>query len=337
MFLDYDIGDDSYYLFTCAELKSREIEFLGKDKIERMLKSKSTEDFFTVLRDTVYSKYISNIEESGSFEGAILDEYKGIVNYLGERLRPEHQPLKDLLFLEQNIHNLKVIIKSLINNIDLEELFVPLFYSYSEMKDAAAGENYEVVGQQTFYMLKDLMEIARSQKDQRLTEIKLEQFYFEYVSRSVKGLRSRMMADYLRHFIDIMNIKNICRSKNLKDDLRFSSFLYGNGFLSEESLAVFEDEELGTFVKEMGRTDYTDIVTKGAYDLQQEGTFSTFEKNEDLFYIDFFEPVNYSVSNLEKIFQFFLAKKMELSYLNVIFTGALYGISGKMIRSRIGV
>jgi vacuolar-type H+-ATPase subunit C/Vma6 len=292
VYLDYDIGDDSYYLFTCAELQAREIEFLGKDKMERMLKSKNTENFFAVLRDTVYSKHISNIEDSGSFESVIMEEYRGIVNYLSERLRPEHQPVKDLLFLEQNIHNLKVIVKSVTGDMNLEELFIPLFYSYSEMKDAAEGENYEVVGQQVFEMLADLLELAKKQKDQRLAELRIEQFYLEHISESVKGLRSRMMADYLKHFIDIMNIKNICRSKNLKDDLKFDSFLYRNGFLSSKSLAVFEGEELEAFIKEMGRTDYADIVTTGAYDLQQERTFSTFEKKGDLFYIDFFETVN---------------------------------------------
>ncbi len=337
MYLDYDIGDDSYYLFTCAELRAREVEFLGKDKIERMLKAKSTEDFFAVLRDTVYSKHISEIENSGSFESAVLEEYKGIVNYLSERLRPEHQPVKDLLFLELNIHNLKVIVKSVTSDMDLEDLFIPLFYSYSDMRDAAAGENYEAVGQSVFGILKHSLEIAKGQKSHRLMELKLEQFYLENISKLVKGLRSRMMADYLKHFIDITNIKNICRTKYLKEDLKFDSFLYGNGFLPRGSLEVFKDEELEAFVKEMGRTDYADMVTVGAHDLQQEGTFSTFEKNEDLFYMDFFEPVNYSVSNLEKIFQFFQTKKMELGYLNIIFTGVLYGISEERIKSRVGV
>lgn len=336
MYLDYDIGDDSYYLFTCAELRAIEVEFLGKDKMERMLKAKNTEDFFVVLRDTVYSKYISEIENSGSFESVVLEEYKGIVNYLSERLRQEHQPVKDLLFLELNIHNLKVIVKSVTGDMDLEDLFIPLFYSYSDMRDAAAGENYEVVGQSVFGILKHLLEIAKGQKSYRLMELKLEQFYLENISKSVKGLRSRMMADYLKHFIDIMNIKNICRTKYLKEDLKFDSFLYRNGFLPRGSLEVFKDEELEAFVKEMGRTAYADIVV-GAHDLQQEGTFSTFEKNEDLFYMDFFEPVNYSVSNLEKIFQFFLTKKMELGYLNIIFTGVLYGISEERIKSRVGV
>lgn len=37
--IDYDISDDSYYLFACAELMTREVEFLEESKIERMLGS----------------------------------------------------------------------------------------------------------------------------------------------------------------------------------------------------------------------------------------------------------------------------------------------------------
>ena len=153
MFLDYDIADDSYYLFTCAELKTREIEFLGRDKIERMLKSKSTEEFISVLRDSVYSRYINDLERSKSFESIIVEQYKDIVGFLGERLKPKHQPLKDLLFLEQNIHNLKVIVKSIIADMDLGDLFIPLFHSYEELKDAAVAENYEENEKKNTYCL----------------------------------------------------------------------------------------------------------------------------------------------------------------------------------------
>jgi V/A-type H+-transporting ATPase subunit C len=337
MFLDYDIGDDSYYLFTCAELKARESEFLGKDKIERMLKSKNTEDFLSVLRDTVYSGYVSDIKRSGNFENVIIEEYKCMVDFLSGRLRPEHQPIKDLLFFEQNIHNLKVIVKSVITGMDLEELFVPLFYSYTEMKDAAASENYEAVGQSVFGILKYLVELAKKQKDHRLMELELERFYLKEILKSVKGLGSRLIADYLRHIIDIMNIKNICRNKHLQEDLNFDYFLHENGFLPKELMERFRDESLGAFIKEMGRTDYADMVIGGAHALQHEGTFCSFEKNEDLFYIDFFDPLKYTVSNMEKIFQFFLLKKMELSYLNVIFAGVIYGIDESRVRSKVGV
>ncbi len=337
MFLDYDIGDDSYYLFTCAELKAREIEFLGKDKIERMLKSKSMEDFLSVLRDTVYSGYISDMERSRSFENAILEEYKGMVEFLSERLRPEHQIVKDLLFFEQNIHNLKVIVKSVIMDMDLEDLFIPLFYSYGELKDAAVTENYEKIDKSVSEILKFSVELAKGQKNYRLMELELERFYLKEIFNSVKELGSRLITDYLRHVIDIMNIKNFYRNKYLEEDLDFDYFLHENGFLQKEMIMEFKDESLDLFIREMGRTAYADIAVKGSHALQYEGTFSSFEKNEDSFYIDFFDSLKYTVSNLENVFKFFLLKKMELSYLNVIFTGVRYGVGENIIRSKVGV
>ena len=65
--IDYDIADDSYYLFTCAELKAREIELIEKPKIDRMLSVAGVDDFFKILQETWYSKYISDIEKNKSF------------------------------------------------------------------------------------------------------------------------------------------------------------------------------------------------------------------------------------------------------------------------------
>ena len=260
----------------------------------------------SVLRDTVYSGYINDIERSRSFEKIIIEEYKNTVDFLSERLKPKHQPVKDLLFLEQNIHNLKVIVKSVIMDMDLEDLFIPLFYSYEELKDAAAGENYEEIDPSVSGVLEFAAELAKKQKNYRLLELELEKFYLKEVFKSTGDLGSRLIIDYLRHIIDIMNIKNVYRNKYLEDDLNFDYFLHENGFLPKELMAGFKDESLDFFIKEIGRTDYADIIIKGTHGLQYESTFSSFEKNEDLFYVDFFDSVKYSVSNLEKIFQFFL-------------------------------
>jgi vacuolar-type H+-ATPase subunit C/Vma6 len=62
--IDYDIDDDSYYLFACAELKAREIELIEKSKIDRMLGVAGVDDFFKILQETWYSKYLKKIKVS---------------------------------------------------------------------------------------------------------------------------------------------------------------------------------------------------------------------------------------------------------------------------------
>lgn len=335
--IDYDISDDSYYLFTCAELKSREIEFLDKNRIDRMLKSQELDEFIKVLRDTVYSRYINDIENSRSFEKVILSEYSSAANFLNERLKPGHQAAVDLLFLEENLHNLKVVIKSVILDMDLEKLFIPVLHSYYTLRNAAVTGNYKEVDPSISGILQFATELIGRQKNYRFLELELERFYLGKVLNSVEKLNSRLIKDYLKHIIDMLNIKNICRNKHLAEDLSFDYFLNENGFLSKEFMKKFESESLDFFVKEMEHTDYADIGIKGANILHSGGSFSSFEKNEELFYLDFFGPLKFTVSNLERVFQFFLRKKMELRYLNIIFTGILYGIESSKVMNRVKV
>jgi len=334
---DYDIEDDSYYLFICAELKAREIEFLEKSKVEKMLNSQGMGEFIAALRDTVYSKYINDMGKYGSFEYIMVSEYKDMVNFLNERLRPEHKAVWNLLFLEQNLHNLKVVIKSIIMDMDLENLFIPMLYSYRELKDAAADGNYKEIVPEVADVLRFGIEIKGVQKSYRFLELKLEKFYLERILNTVEALGSRMLLAYFRHTIDILNIRNICRNKYLAEDLGFDYFLHKNGFIPKKTMMEFEGESLNFFTQEMERTDYAGIVIKGTQALNSEGTFSSFDKNEDLFYIDFFDSVKYSVSNIEKIFRFFLMKKIELNNLSVIFTGVSYGIENDKIRSKVRI
>jgi len=335
--IDYDISDDSYYLFTCAELKTREVEFLEENRIEMMLRSEGLDEFIRALRDTVYSRYINDIERSRNFEKVILSEYKVAINFLGGSLKPKHQAAGDLLFLEENLHNLKVVIKSIILDIDLEKLFIPILHTYYTLRNAAVAENYKEVEPPVSGLLQFAAELMGRQKNYRFLELELEKFYLRKVLSSTRNLNSRLITDYLRHIIDILNIKNIYRNKLLEEDLSFNYFLHENGFLPKEFMAKFKGESLDFFINEMKRTDYADIIIEGTHTLHSEGTFSSFEKSEDLFYLDFFDPVKYTVSNLEKVFQFFLRKKLELKYLSIIFTSVLYGVDKSKIRNKVKV
>lgn len=335
--IDYDISDDSYYLFTSAELKKRETEFLDESRIEKLVKSGGTDEFIKTLRDTIYLRYLKDVESSGNFEGVILSEYGNIVKFLNERLRDEHKPVIGILFLEEYLHNLKVVIKSIILNMDLENLFIPVSDSYQTLRNAALEGNYKEIDPLIARVLSFAVELSEVQKNYRLMELEIEKFYLSKMFDSARKLKRQFIIDYFRRVIDIYNIKNISRSKYLQEDLSFDNFIIENGFLSKKSLKRFEGETLDFFIREMEKTDYADIAAKGLYALNSERTFSSFDKKEDEFYTGFFDPLTFTVSNLERIFHFFLKKKTELKYLNIIYTGILYGIGKEKIKNRVKV
>ncbi len=334
---DYDIEDDSFYLFACAELKTREAEFLDKSRIDRMLRGGGLDEFIRVLRDTVYSGYTGEIESQASFEPVINGEYKKIAGFLAGRLKSGHEPAGELLFFEENLHNIKTVVKSIITDTDLESLHIPVYHSYGKLRNAIETGRHEDMSRPFSATLEFAEGAIKRQKDIRVLEFEIEKFYLNEIFGSVKKINSRFIMDYLKSVIDILNIKNIYRSKHIKGDLDFGYFLHDNGFLPVEFMMKFKDESPDFFIKKIEQSPYADIAIKGAHILSSQDSFATFEKEEIIFYSDMFEPLKYTVSNVEKVFQFFLRKKIELKNLNIIFTGSLYGINFEKIKSRIEV
>ncbi|MDD3628927.1 MAG: V-type ATPase subunit [Actinomycetota bacterium] len=334
--LDYDIKDDSFYLFTCAQLKAKEAEFIDKSKIERLLGASGLDEFIRVLRDTVYSDYAGEVENSASFESVILGEYKNIADFLDRRLKHNHRPAGELLFFEENLHNIKTVIKSIIMDVNLEELYIPVYYSYGELRDATVSGDYREISSPVSNTLRFAGGEIDRQENRRILEFEIEKFYLQELFNSIKKIQSRLIMDYLRHVVDILNIKNIYRNKYLDEDLAPALFLHNNGFVPVELIMKFRSEQTADlFFKKIKQSDYADIVAKGADVLNSQNSFVSFDKEEVLFYIELFEPLKYTVSNVEKVFQFFLRKKIELKKLNIIFEGVLYGISAEKIKDRV--
>ena len=88
-------------------------------------------------------------------------------------------------------------------------------------------------------------------------------------------------------------------------------------------------------VKQLEKTDYADVVIRGGQRLFSDNSFSSFERNRDLYFLDYFDSIKYSVSNLEKIFHFFLKKKIELININIIYTGIKFNADRSNLRCKV--
>ena len=78
----YEIKDDSFYLFACAELKARESGFVADIELERMLSAFDMEDFLKMRGETAYTSETAGIKEKESFNEAMVSSYLSIINYL---------------------------------------------------------------------------------------------------------------------------------------------------------------------------------------------------------------------------------------------------------------
>lgn len=335
---EYEIADDADYLHTCAQLKAKEFEFLEKSRLERMVYSGNLEDFLKVLSESYYSHYINLITPENNFDGLILKSNSEIIEYLDGRLKPQHAFVPDLLMFEENIHNFKILLKAFILKENLSRIFLPYRYSYENLMEEIVGQGYARIDDNTLAMLESVSMLREKQHiDVKAAEIEIEKIYIGMLYGNARMSESRMMHDFMKHVIDINNIKNIIRVKYSQARLDFESFLHENGFIEVSYLKKFENENYDFIVQELSAGHYGSIVSEGVRALNTYETFFLFDKNEYIFYLNFFEKLKYSVANIEKIFSFFMRKKIELKILNIVYLGLLYGIEKSKIEHKVEI
>ncbi|HAJ95423.1 MAG TPA: hypothetical protein DCP02_04225, partial [Actinobacteria bacterium] len=289
--MSYEIEDDSFYLFACAELKAREIEFVNGSKMERMLSAADMEEFLKVLGETVYASDINDIEAKGSFEEVMISGYQAINGYMESRLKPEHKKIIHVLFFEEFLHDLKTMLKSSMLEKDFEHLYIPINYEYSLLMEAYNTGKYEDIADPLPELIQYLKELAElpEEKDPRKLELDFEAFYTKKLLGTAGSLNRKMIEDYMRHKIDLTNIETIYRNSQLKDKSGFTDLLYDGGFLGLKMLEDLENESMDYIVKELEHTYYGDAVMKGAQKLFSDCSFSSYERNRDLYFLEYFD------------------------------------------------
>jgi vacuolar-type H+-ATPase subunit C/Vma6 len=336
--ISYEIEDDSFYLYSCAELKAREREFVPAVKLERMSSSAGMEEFLKVLGETFYAPDAGAIDDRKSFEEVMISHYREIIDYLLKRLRPGHRSLIHVLFFEEFLHNMKLILKSSLLEKEYPGLYIPIRYGHDLITAALRTGKYENIEEPVPGLIEYIRQLIGlpGEKDYRKLELDLESFYIKKMLDAAAGTGRKMITGYIRHKIDLINIEIIYRNRYLREESGFVHFLHQGGFLSLKMISELESESMDYIVRTLERTEYGDVITKGAQQLFTECTFAAFERNRDLYFLEYFDRIKYSVSNLEKIFQFFLKKKIELTNINILYSGIKYNTPRSNLSCRVG-
>lgn len=142
---------------------------------------------------------------------------------------------------------------------------------------------------------------------------------------------------YLRHKIDLGNLKVFCRAKYLGLELeRLERSLTKGGFLNADILL----ENFGLSYSEMGeklRTSaYYAAWIQATDELVEKETFIVLEREFENFLITYLKKAKYIVFGPEPVFAYVQGKKRELQLLRLLGVGKLNEIPSEMLKERMG-
>jgi V/A-type H+-transporting ATPase subunit C len=142
--------------------------------------------------------------------------------------------------------------------------------------------------------------------------------------------------DYVRHLLDLKNIKVFLRARYLGLPMdKVAPLLLAGGFLEKGKLVEQYSQSLSDVSEALHATPYQKVWDHAVDSLTEQDTFADLEKNCEDFLMAYLRRARRIVFGPEPVFAFILAKLKELEQVRFIGMGKLLQIPVQTLRRRI--
>ena len=151
-----------------------------------------------------------------------------------------------------------------------------------------------------------------------------------------KELDYQFVTNYLRHKIDLANLKILCRAKYLGlPAQKLKSLLLRGGYLDEKVLTENYELSYPEIGDKIRFSPYGELWNRSTDILQEKETFIELERSIEDFLMLYLRKAKYIVFGPEPVFAYILAKKRELSLVRLVGVGKINQIPVEIIKRRI--
>ncbi|KPJ69916.1 hypothetical protein AMJ44_01820 [candidate division WOR-1 bacterium DG_54_3] len=151
-----------------------------------------------------------------------------------------------------------------------------------------------------------------------------------------KKLNYSFIRDYLKHRIDLANLKILGRLKYLRASReKLEKFILKGGFLDEQILVQNFEATFSDIGDKIQASPYAELWNRSIDSLKQEETFVELERGIEDFLMAYLRKAKYIVFGPEPIFAYGLAKRRELNLIRILGIGKLNHIPTLLLKKRI--
>lgn len=193
--------------------------------------------------------------------------------------------------------------------------------------------------------LDDFLENEQERILHLMRELLLEEDVFTIVAQEsqphrilvlAKELGYAFITDYLRHRIDMGNLKILLRAKYSGLPTRkFETMVLKGGFLDEKIFLQSYELTFSEIGEKLRASPYLDLWNRATDDLEEKETFVLLERGIEDFLMSYILKAKYIVFGPEPIFSYALAKRKELNLLRLVGVGKLRMLPLELIKKRI--
>ena len=322
------------YLFGSANIRTLENAIIGRERIERLLNTKTTTEAWELLADWGVN-IVRNSDGNPMREETLLGILKGAYARLME-LAPDSDALRLWLY-PYDCNNLKAAQKAFVRGIDPSSMLFDFGTIPAEniVKMVEAG-NYEGLPTAMCKAAQEAMDEYSKTKNPQVIDLIVDKACWADMLAAAKASGEEFVIRLVQTKIDLLNVMIALRILRMKSG-EVGKVLFADAFLEGGKLArqgMIEsmangEEALISFVR------YSSYAAFAEKFLASDKALSTAEKLADNYWMSLILENKFIPAGLEVMIAFLAAHEYEVKNLRIVLSGKEAGIATATIRERI--
>lgn len=322
--------------FIRASVTTRVYEknLLTSNNIQRLVDSSSISEAISLLNDTSYGEFLQDINRDEEYEKALLAMLLSSYEKIG-KISPD----KNLLvFLEEkyNFHNLKVLVKEIIQDKDYSSTYIDIgnIDIVNIKKSIKTNKNsfddiYNSYAKQSYDLYKESL-------DPQDIDLSLDRSYYKKLLMDAKNLGFDSLLNFSRERIDLINLKSLLRIKgqNQSIDL-FKKAIIEGGFIDKNSFILGFNQDINSLANFFINESTYSLVKKALDGKDLSDYMRNIEKAIDDHLIDFAKNSKKVSYGPEVILGYLISREMEIKNLRIILVAKLNKLPRDFIEERL--
>lgn len=325
---------DVRYAFASGRVRALELKLLGKQRMERLAEAKDVGECMRLLADTAYGEHLEEIEEVGH-EIFLRNEEARVLELVDSLSLDE--ALSDVLRLEYDFNNLKVLLRESFSGRDLSVLYMDLGkYPVLEIKELMEGETPERIPAPLNEAAARGVAAWNGTSDPAEVDTAVDGVMFGHFLK----VASEHMVPYLRALMevktDLANIRTFLRARYIELEPRgLERLLYPGGSVKIETFTAAFQLPIEEVLARFHFSPYRPVIEKGWAALASENSFVPLEREIDNYVVSFLKLSKYFTFGFEIVMAYALMKKNEIKTLRLILAAGEKDMPAESIKERI--
>lgn len=315
---------ETEYTYAVAYMRTLENKMLTAQELDTLLMSDSVSAAVKLLTDKGYGR---NLTGSESVDVLLKSELEKVWSEAREAC-PEGAPL-DVLLYQNDFHNLKTILKSVITDTEWRTLVLkPCIADPEEIAAAIKAADFGGLPAFIREACEKAYRIIAETHDGQMAEVYIDKACLEQMKIRADKEKSEFLSGWVDLNILIADMKTAARAVGRNKDFIKGAMVSEPGVDPQRltEAALISKQAVCDAISEMGYPQAAELLSE---------SFSAFEMWCDNKKMEYIKKAKLLCFGFEPILAFLIGKEYELQAVRIILSGKLNGVPAEIIKERL--